>query len=103
MSAGTLAAGEHDEREIAGSYTSVGIEIEKTNNDILPANRVLDETRLLLQPREELIILENAPGVIPKHGQPQPLILGQAGLEISIRVAHVGLLGNGERSKVVER
>lgn len=103
VSTGTLATGEDGEWKIEGGYPSVGVEIEQANNDKLPANRVLDETGLLLKAREELIILKNATGVIPKHGQPQPLILGQAGLEISIRAAHVGLFGNKNWSKVVER
>lgn len=102
MRADGLAARQDAKRQANCGKACVVVDVEEPDDGELPVGRFLREMRLLLEPREELYLVEDITSVIPEHRQSEPLVLGKCGAQVSIRTA-VGLVRDrGGRIRVVD-
>ncbi len=114
-----LAAREDGQLEADGGQADVEVDVEDADDDELPTRGLLGQQRLLLEAGEEFVLVEDIAGVfrcrsawveaglgargdmilgakertVPQHGQPDPLVLGEGGAQVSLGEAR-GPLGD---------
>lgn len=80
-----FASWKNGDGDAHGSDADVEVDIEDSDDGELPTRRLLGKLNLLLQASAEFRLVEDAPGVVPEHRQPESLIPGKESPQVGLR------------------